>query len=71
MCLIRGLGGLGPCPVCLVPKGTLSDLKTRYPDRTASATQELVTKIEPAAQKEDVLKKHGLRRVNVSLCYLL
>lgn len=67
MCLIRGLGGNAPCPICLIPKGTSSDIKTKYPDRTAKETKELVTKVELAGQKEKTLGQYGLRNVEVRM----
>ncbi|KAI0684537.1 hypothetical protein BC835DRAFT_1292984 [Cytidiella melzeri] len=59
--LIRGLLGKAPCPVCLVPKGGLSDLKTRYAYRTAASAQILVTRAESKASKGAALKAIGLR----------
>ncbi|KAI0686368.1 hypothetical protein BC835DRAFT_1288244, partial [Cytidiella melzeri] len=65
--LIRGLGGNAPCPVCLVPKGTLSDLRTRYAYRVAAEVQELVHKVESKKAKEAALKPLGLRAVKNAL----
>lgn len=65
MCLIRGLRGLAPCPVCTVPLGTLSDLKTRYPYRVAADIQALVNKVERKKDKEAALKPLGIRAVEV------
>ncbi|KAI0697352.1 hypothetical protein BC835DRAFT_1206783, partial [Cytidiella melzeri] len=65
--LIRGLGGNAPCPVCLVPKGTLSDLKARYAYRVAAEVAELVNKPESMKDKEAVLRPLGLRPVRNAL----
>ncbi|KAI0700322.1 hypothetical protein BC835DRAFT_1304172 [Cytidiella melzeri] len=65
--LIRGLGGNAPCPVCLVPKGTLSDLRTEYAYRVAAEVQELVHKVESKKAKEAALKPLGLRAVKNAL----
>ncbi|KAI0777095.1 hypothetical protein BC629DRAFT_1736243 [Irpex lacteus] len=61
--LTRGLRGLRPCPVCVVPEGELSDLKTTYPERHVDIAQELVEKIEGKGVKEVKLKILGLRAV--------
>lgn len=68
MALIRGLRGLCPCPKCLVPKDELSDLSKTYEIRTTEATMQILTeaRTKNATDKEDALKKHGLRDVNVS-----
>ncbi|KAI0683249.1 hypothetical protein BC835DRAFT_1423488 [Cytidiella melzeri] len=63
----QGLGGNAPCPVCLVPKGTLSDLRTRYAYRVAAEVQELVHKVESKKAKEAALKPLGLRAVKNAL----
>ncbi|KAI0686902.1 hypothetical protein BC835DRAFT_1420080 [Cytidiella melzeri] len=65
--LIRGLNGLAPCPVCLVPKGTLSDLRTRYQYRSAVENEVLVRLTAPSAEKEYELKSRGLRNVENTL----
>ncbi|KAI0684472.1 hypothetical protein BC835DRAFT_1293143 [Cytidiella melzeri] len=65
--LIRGLNGLAPCPVCLVPKGTLSDLRTRYQYRSAVENEVLVRLTAPSAEKEYELKSRGLRNVENAL----
>lgn len=69
MALIRGLRGLCPCPKCLVPKDQLSDLSQVYDLRTAKGTQYLLDEAAELIQadKEDLLKSHGLRNVQVSL----
>ncbi|KAI0683945.1 hypothetical protein BC835DRAFT_1241405, partial [Cytidiella melzeri] len=65
--LIRGLGGNAPCPVCLVPKGTLSDLKARYAYCVAAEVVELVNKPESMKDKEAVLRPLGLFPVRNAL----
>ena len=75
MALIRGFGGLYPCPICLVPATKLSDLATRYPLRSAAQSQAIVEdarKAGSAAAKEELLKAYGLRGLDVcSLVFLL
>jgi hypothetical protein len=69
MALIRGTGGLCPCPICLVPKEKLSDLSHDYPLRTAEAMQAIVNEANQkqyAEQKEELLKQYALRGVDVS-----
>ncbi|KAI0686029.1 hypothetical protein BC835DRAFT_1530148 [Cytidiella melzeri] len=61
--LIRGLHGNRPCPICLVPKGELSDLSSRHPERSEEHVQELVERKEGKGAKEDSLKLLGLRAV--------
>ncbi|KAI0695484.1 hypothetical protein BC835DRAFT_1414874 [Cytidiella melzeri] len=62
LALIRGLNGLSPCAICLVPKGTLSDLRTRYAYRSAATNQVLVRRVD-SPDKERQLKDLGLRNV--------
>ncbi|KAI0693261.1 hypothetical protein BC835DRAFT_1416000 [Cytidiella melzeri] len=66
--LIRGPNRLAPCPVCLVPKGTLSDLQRRYQYRSAAENEILVMLTAPSAEKEHELKSRGLRNVENALC---
>ncbi|KAI0086723.1 hypothetical protein BDY19DRAFT_959866, partial [Irpex rosettiformis] len=66
-CLLRGLRGLAPCPVCLIPKGMLSNITTKYAYRVASEVQALVEKEERKGVKEKVLKNYGLRAVKAIL----
>lgn len=68
LALIRGLGGLCPCPVCLIPKGVLSDLTTSYPDRTSAETEALVNATyNTKGEREKIIKQYGLRPITVSL----
>lgn len=66
MALIRGLRGLFPCPVCLIPGGHLSDILGKYVLRVASEIREKVEKIETKTQKEKVLSAISIRAVRVS-----
>ncbi|KAI0343363.1 hypothetical protein BDW22DRAFT_1329317 [Trametopsis cervina] len=61
--LLRGLQGLAPCPICIVPKGTLSDLSVTYPLRNASRIKTLINKPH-SSEKNDTLKLLGLRDVS-------
>ncbi|KAI0347909.1 hypothetical protein BDW22DRAFT_1479807, partial [Trametopsis cervina] len=60
--LIRGLRSLAPCPICIIPKGTLSDLSVTYSLRSASKTETLI-KQPHSAQKNQILKIFGLRDI--------
>jgi hypothetical protein len=74
MALIRGTGGLCPCPICLVPKESLSDLSHNYSLRTAGDTQAIVREAAgkgSAEDKEELLKQYGLRGIEVSYCFEL
>lgn len=68
LALIRGLRGNSPCPICLVPKGHLSELAQRYQERREEDVEEKVEKIETKKAKEAVLKPLGLRAVKVCEC---
>jgi hypothetical protein len=67
MALIRGLNGLYPCPICLVPYDQQSDLSKSHTLRTAAHTKGIyeaglqVTAVE----REELLKSEGLRNVAV------
>ncbi|KAI0085317.1 hypothetical protein BDY19DRAFT_1059668 [Irpex rosettiformis] len=65
--LTRGLHRLLPCPVCTVPKGSLSDLATLYPEREENKAQEVVEEVGTKKAKENKLKKLGLRGVKNAL----
>jgi hypothetical protein len=68
MSLIRGVKGLCPCPICLVPKEKQADLSVSYPLRTAKDTMKILREADScqyAYQREDILKSHGLRNVKV------
>ncbi|KAI0723921.1 hypothetical protein C8T65DRAFT_734430 [Cerioporus squamosus] len=66
MTLIRGVNGLFPCPVCLVPAAEQAELgiKPLYPLRTQEQAQSIV--MNPSLsdrQKEEKLKKISIRDV--------
>ncbi|KAK7438754.1 hypothetical protein VKT23_017884 [Stygiomarasmius scandens] len=64
MALIRGFGGLCPCPKCLIPKDELADLSAKADLRTPQHTLEIMKKVESLklqTEKEEVLKEHSLR----------
>ncbi|KAF5380684.1 hypothetical protein D9757_007079 [Collybiopsis confluens] len=65
MCLIRGFGGLCPCPRCLIPKDELG-AGTMGVLRTAQHALEILSQAEAAttkAEKEEVIKPFGMRPV--------
>ncbi|KAI0091220.1 hypothetical protein BDY19DRAFT_934569 [Irpex rosettiformis] len=61
--LIRGLHGNKPCPICLVPRGELSDLTVVHRERQEEHVQKLVETVEGKGAKEEKLKPLGLRAV--------
>lgn len=68
MALIRGLQGLYPCPMCFVPWNEQSDLSTVHPMRTGDGSQQILEEARAkrtAAEREEHLKDHGLREVEV------
>ena len=68
MSLIRGIKSLWPCPVCLVPHDDLLDTLKTYPCRTSDQSQNVLKAAhdkETAEEREDTLKKYGLRDVPV------
>src|SRR5882757_8716490 len=70
MALIRGGRGMCPCPVCLVPILEQRNITTQYPLRTAVQTKNLIEQTKSKrteAEKEEILKAHGIRAVSVSL----
>jgi hypothetical protein len=70
MALIRGYGGLCPCPICLVKKEKLADLAGDYELRTAAKTQEIIQEantLRTMLEKENKLKEYSLRDVHVGL----
>jgi hypothetical protein len=70
MALIRGLNGLCPCPICLVPPDKQMDLSEDYDLRTASKSEGLIKKASEmtlASDKEALLKIYGLRPVKVRI----
>ena len=63
-----GIGALEPCPVCHVPKDQLCDCaKARWPMRTGIETQDIIDQARKltAAKGEELLKKNGLRPIDV------
>ena len=71
MSLIRGFGGLFPCPICFVRHDELLDIAPEdgYQRRTASHSKEVLrvaNEMVRAGDKEDILKEHGLRPVEAS-----
>jgi hypothetical protein len=71
---IHGFGGLEPCPICHVPHNELCDCASaRWPLRTGHETLNIVEQARKlkAADAEDLLKRNGLRLINVSTDYLL
>ena len=71
--LIRGVNGLCPCPVCLVPGDKLHDPSTKWELRDMIETQKLVKAAKEGkhSQWEPKLKENGLRKIEVSLQILL
>jgi hypothetical protein len=68
--LIRGVNGLCPCPVCLVPRDKLHDpTSTKWELRDMKGTQKLVKAAKEGkhSQWEPKLKEKGLRKIEVSL----
>jgi len=69
MALIRGgVFSLYPCPRCLVPKDKLGDLSKTAKPRTAAEMKQVLTRARGQrlqADKEEILKRHGLRDVDV------
>ncbi|KAF8971925.1 hypothetical protein BDZ97DRAFT_1901552 [Flammula alnicola] len=69
MALIRGIGSLFPCPVCLVPQDELSDLLKEFEPRTTTSMKKVyeeaqeLGRLKRADAKEAKLKSHGLRDV--------
>jgi len=69
MALIHGEKGLYPCPICLVPRDSQSDLTVSHPIHTAEHTQEVYKQgLElTAVEREELLKSEGLQNVEVNL----
>ncbi|KAI0814933.1 hypothetical protein BC629DRAFT_1436013 [Irpex lacteus] len=66
LALTRGLHGLAPCPICLIPEGELSNLSATYAEREEGHAQALVEKVEGKGIKDKKLKHFGLRAVKNS-----
>lgn len=69
MSLIRGIRGLYPCPICLVPKDKLSDLSQTYELRTQIGSEALVRRTQgmTMADAEQELRDQSLRPIEVLL----
>lgn len=68
MTLIRGYGGLCPCPRCLVPAGHLAEPDTVYPPRDVQEVQSIVFDTTLSkGEKDELLKPLGMRAVVVRL----
>ncbi|KAI0087282.1 hypothetical protein BDY19DRAFT_893062 [Irpex rosettiformis] len=65
--LNRGLGGLSPCPVCHIPSGVLSDLKTKHDFRIEVDAREIIEGTGSMTFKDDLLKYIGMRNVRNGL----
>ncbi len=67
MSLIRGLGSKYPCPICLVSEDDLSDMLKPITQRTTEDMQRAYMEAQklPQSQRDDALKKLGLRDVEV------
>lgn len=68
MCLIRGLGGLCPCTMCLVPKEDLDkhiESKLRTPQHTVDVLAQ-ANAVSTKAEKNDILKQFGMQALFVS-----
>ncbi|KAJ7897519.1 hypothetical protein B0H13DRAFT_2234374 [Mycena leptocephala] len=70
MALIRGLTSMYPCPICYVPWQEQSDLSTEHPQRVGQDSEQLIQEaraMRTAAEREELLKDHGLRDVENAL----
>lgn len=66
MTLIRGYGGLCPCPRCLVPAESLAEPDVIYPPRDVCHVQSIVFDTELSkSEKDGLLKPLGMRAVEV------
>ena len=70
MALIRGVNGHCPCPVCLVEKDKQGKLCSSPNLRTAAATKAIFEEKLKSSLKEKLLKKFGLRNVQVKVLIL-
>jgi len=74
MALIRGINGLCPCPVCLVPSKEQQNITKQFPLRTADHTKKVIEEMKSKrteAEKDELLKGYGIRAVSVNLILLL
>ncbi|KAI0633772.1 hypothetical protein C8Q77DRAFT_1218049 [Trametes polyzona] len=66
MSLIRGSGGLFPCPICLVPSSELSSFEEEFAKRKGEEVREIVNSALSAStlrEREAILSKTSLRPV--------
>jgi len=75
MSLIRGFGGLFPCPTCFVPADMLLiHIPEGFGLRTAAGSEEVLlqaSEMPLAKDRETLLKAHGLRNINVCLNFVV
>jgi hypothetical protein len=73
MSLIRGFGGLFPCPTCFVPAELLlCHSPEGFERRTAAGSEDIViqaSEMPLAKDRERLLKEHGLRGIDVCLFF--
>ena len=73
MALVRGTNSKFPCPVCLVPQEELCK-GIEYPHRTTETMRQVYDDAIGATSakvKEELLKNHGLRGIEVCRILLL
>ena len=73
MALVRGTNSKFPCPICLVPQEKLCK-GMEYPHRTTETMRQVYHDAIGAASakvKEELLKNHGLRGIEVCKTSLL
>ncbi|CDO73238.1 hypothetical protein BN946_scf185007.g293 [Trametes cinnabarina] len=66
MSLIRGANGLFPCPVCMIPKGQLSNYAVVFPKRTGQEAQRILQEalaLKNQSAREAILQQWSLRPV--------
>ncbi|KAJ3006719.1 hypothetical protein NUW54_g3829 [Trametes sanguinea] len=66
MSLIRGANGLFPCPVCMIPKGQLSNYAVVFPKRTGQEAQRILREalaLKNQSAREAILQQWSLRPV--------
>jgi len=72
MLLIHGIGAKFPCPICLVPDDMLLEhLADGFTLRTAADTQDILVQASEmplAKDRHKLIKEHGLRDIEVSIC---
>jgi len=70
MALIRGINGYCPCLVCLIPNTEQRNITKQFPLRTVVQTKRVIEEMKSKrteAEKEELLKEHGIRAVSVRL----